>query len=697
MFNICKRQILSIALVLPLSAPALANANEKGRKSLSTTRAIFVNYGSPSWNVDSRKIDDAFLMIRDKQTGKFVQIQLEETAPDSAQFVGSFKVNIGEQIVPDIYVPPENLRKDLNATKQMYTLIQSGKLQRKPMIWKRNAKGQALMDVYDTREQAQSALKAFENEQAAARALRRLKKPSGAAKGQSLATSQEESRKAQLDSLALQAAQRMAERVRLEQIERQKVLQRQQEQKLMSESERKKQRAKAAKFAAEASRQYDLGQFKPAEENFRQAIELDPENRDYHYKYGVTLYRNEKFNEALVALKVAKVAPAVEMERDYFMGLVHFRLSELDNALEKFKTVAKSSQPNLAPSAEFYAGVVYFSQEKYLEAKTSFETVIDTSTDANMDKQAEDYIDRIAAAEAFKKMQENKFTVMGVVGAMYDSNVLLSPDNATGTATDTADFRLLTILNLQYRPIYNERNEFSTSAMANLTNSIKDESAAADPFIYTLQAPYSRSTKLGDKGLKLTFTPGYELLYLDPSSTGTKQRSQASYYLSTDANFVMSKDWISILTLEYRDDNSYDASSTGPENLDAERYTLRSTQMFLLEKKRSLLPSVGYAQNSASGKNKIYNRIDLGVTYVSPLPWETNGSVGLSAYQMKYGSAETPRTDTNYTLTLGLTKPIYSWMTWGMNGTYTKNGSNISANEYTKYMVMTTATFITNF
>ena len=112
-----------------------------------------------------------------------------------------------------------------------------------------------------------------------------------------------------------------------------------------------------------------------------------------------------------------------------------------------------------------------------------FETVIDTSKDAKIDDQAEAYLDRIAAAMAFQKMRENKFTLMGSVGVMYDSNVLLTPDSTPRPSGNPGDFRLLTVADLQYRPVFNEHWEWTPHGTVNLTNSAKQTSEQGDPYI----------------------------------------------------------------------------------------------------------------------------------------------------------------------------------------------------------------------
>jgi tetratricopeptide (TPR) repeat protein len=677
-----------------------AEGKKAPRKVMDIAKVIHISYGSQSWNTDSAKIDTASLVLRDKNSGKIVQIQLDETEPDSSQFSGQFSLSIADQttITPEIFIPPKELRGTDKDNRKLFALVQSGKLQRKPAIWKKNEKGQSLIDVYDTREQAEAALKAYEAEQKLAQEIRKKKPGTPMTAGAATAAAQAAERKAQLDKLAFEAARHTADRLRLEQIERQKAIEREMKMRQASETEKARRREQAATLNHEALEAYNQGDFTGAEGKFKQAVDLDPDNKEYYYKYGVTLYRDKKYNEALVALKLARVDSAKELEKKYYMGLVHYRLAELDDALKEFNEVGKSSDPDMAPSAVFYAGVILFAQEKYDLAKRHFEKVIDISRDPAIDEQADQYIDRIAGALAFQKLRQNKFTASAVVGFMYDSNVLLSADNVAGggSPTNSADFRLLTLFDLQYRPVFNERHEWAPHATVNLTNSAKNSSAPGDPFIYTVAAPY---TYKAAKGTRYTLTPGYELLYMDPSNTGTKSQEMVSSYVGGDVTLIMNADWVSTYSLEYRNDASKDPSSIGPEDLSSNKYTLRTTQMTFLDKarKQALIPALGYILNNAKGSNKTYTRYDLGLTYVRPIAWGLGWNIGLNYYSMSYKNSDPKRTDTDYTLTTGVSKPLRDWVTWGLIGSYTKNGSTLSDYAYTKYLIMTTATFSTNF
>lgn len=693
--------VFSLLFISMFTIQALAQAKSK---PIEANRMMSITYGSSSWNTDSTKIDEAFLIMKDKNSGKLVRIQLDETAPDSSEFNGQFSVNLGdsEKIAPEVYIPPAEIRSGAKDYKKLHELIQSGRLPRKPLIWKKNEKGQSLLDVYDTREQAEAALKAYNEQQKIAKeiknqpAVNAVKTDSEAA----IAAAREAERAAELAKLALEAAQRESERVRMEQIEMQKAEERARQAKLLSEKQRAERRARAQGVADEANALFLKGDFDQAEKKYQEAIDLDPENKSYYLNYGITLYRNDKFNDALVIFKLAKAPPGRQLEKNYYMGLTHYRLKELDFALQQLAPVAASND-RLAPSASFYMGVIRFAKEDYKAAKTDFERVIDTSTDPRMDEQAEEYLERIIHASSQKALRDKRWTLTGVVGAQYDSNVLLTSDQyaAQGTATNVADFRAVTVGDVEYRAVYTDKHEVSTKANANLTNSAKSDSAPADPYLFNFSVPYSYKSMAFAKPYKLSVKPAYEYLMMDADSDGTKTAILTSYLVDVDNTFVMRANHFAIYSLGIRSDDSNVTIASDEDDASALKVSVKTTQGFYLDKGRKeiLLANLGYTLNSAAGDNKTFNRIDLGATYSRPFRWESTMAVNLAIYSLKYPDASESRDDFNTTLTFNVSKPIREWVKWDVAASYSKNNSNLEANEYSKYLIMTTATFTTSF
>src|SRR5690606_25651953 len=176
----------------------------------------------------------------------------------------------------------------------------------------------------------------------------------------------------------------------------------------------------------------------------------------YYFQYGVTLYRLEEFNKSLIYLKIANENDPKNSELYYFMALNHLRLKEFPQAVGNFDTAIASGDQVIAPSSHFYKGVVYYTTEEYEKSKDSFQMVLDTSSDARLDRQAEEYIERILRIQQFRDLQSKPFNITSMLAVQNDSNVLgIDPTGgSSGSATDVEGNRLLATFEFGYRPIF---------------------------------------------------------------------------------------------------------------------------------------------------------------------------------------------------------------------------------------------------
>lgn len=689
-----------ILVLLAITVSAFAHAQTKPkskakRKAIEIDRQITIRYSAKPWNVDSKAVDSAFLIFKDGSTGRMAEIQLEESAPDSGEFTGRFAIvwSDANKVTPEIYIPPQTMKN-----MQAYDLVKKGQLPRKPIIVKRGVNGDKIIEVFERRDQAEAAWAAYQEELGARD--RKLMKPIPSQSDKEAAD--QAKHQSEMRQLLREARARENDRMLLEETERKLIASRQKAFNVLSESAKAARRAKAKAAAEEAQAAYNAGDYLKAETKFHEAIEADPIELSYYYRYGIAQFRNEKFNPAIVSLRISPETPATALERKYFMGLVHLKLKELEPAAKIFDQVGASKDPVMAPSALFYKGVIHFSEEDFEAAKKAFEDVLDTSQDPRLDEQAESYIEQIAAALTFKKMQEQKFSATGVVGLMYDSNVLLAPNNlpTISSASRKNDIRLMTIGNFEYRPILNQKHELTTKVMASLTNSSNASLSTADPWVYTFEAPYTYKGILWEKGWRSTVRPGYELLYMALSADQAKKNLLSSPYIAFDNTLVMHQNWFSNYVLQIRKDNSSIPFTDAADNATAMLYNLKSTQTFLLDNTRqeALLVNGGLGYNKAEGQNKTYKKLEVGVTYARPIgtyAW----NAGLSYYYLTYPTT-TPsngREDNNTTFTTGFSKPIKDWFTWGVLGSYATNASSQAAYSYNKITVLTTATFTSLF
>jgi len=689
-----------VFLVL-LALATTVHANEKSKKPpVKSGQQIKIVYGSAPWNVDSTKIDTAFLYIRDFQTKKLVKIQLEETEPDSSIFMGRFSLgwDANSSVEPEVYVPPLNMRAQNFNEKKFYGLLTSDQVPRKPIVFRKLADYEQTIDVYDTREQAQAGLRTYQEELKAQKnkEKRSAKKITA---DSTMETAEMAARREALAKLQMENAARENERIRLEQLEKQKAEERLRQMEKLSAAEKARKKAQAEGIAAEAFKQYNAGQYEKALTLYDKAVETDPSTTSYYYYYGVTLYRLDRFNDALVKINMDNDPKTNQLEKKYFLGLIHYRLKEVDLAMKNFQEVSAGNDPNLSPSAKFYEGLLLMSLDKLEDAKTAFEQVLDTSKDPGMDRQAEEYIERILAMIQYKEMAKKKVFLTGMVGLNYDSNILLAPDNDTtsGTALGKGGLRYLLMGSGEYRWMYNPVNEFSTKVATAYYYSKDAQFSHADPWLTTLTAPYTYKGMLFNKGYKFVLSPGYEVLYMEPAEGAAKRENiLSSIFVSAENTFVMRDNWFSVYTLEFRQDDSNLPDTTGTDSdADATKLSLKTSQMFFLDstKKKALIPTAGLVVNSAKGKSKTYDRFELGTTFMAPVhKWkDATWIAALNVYRANYGPAD--RRDTNAALTLGFNKAEKDWMSWGLIGIYTNNPSNVTINQYSKVSVMLTATF----
>lgn len=689
-----------VFLVALASSAAHVQAADKAKRTpVKSGTQIKIVYGSAPWNIDSAKIDTAFLYIRDIQTKKLVKIQLEETEPDSSIFMGRFSLgwDSNSSIEPEVYVPPLNMRDQNFSEKKFYDLLTSGQVPRKPIVFRKLADSEQTIDVYDTRDQAQAGLRTYQEELKAQKnkEKRSAKKITA---DSTMETAEMAARRDAMEKLEKENATRENERIRMEQLERQKAEERLRQMDKLNAAEKARKKAQAEAYAAEAFKFYNAGQFEKALEKYEKAVETDPSTTSYYYFYGVTLYRLDRFNDALVKISMDKDPKTNPLEKKYFLGLIHYRLKEVDLAMKNFKEVSAANDPNLSPSAKFYEGLLLMSLDKLEDAKLAFENVLDTSKDPGMDRQAEEYIERILGMIQYREMAKKKIFLTGTVALNYDSNILLAPDNdsTSGTALGKGGLRYILMGTGEYRWVYTPQDEFSTKIATAYYYSQDASFSHADPWLTTLTTPYTYKGVLFGKGYKFVASPGYEVLYMEPAQgAGTRENILTSMFVSAENTFVMRDNWFSVYTLEVRQDDSRLPNQTTETDADAMKLSLKTSQMFFLDstKKKALIPTAGLVVNSAKGKSKTYDRIEVGTTFMAPVhKWkDATWIAALNVYRANYGPSD--RRDTNMAVTLGFNKAEKDWMSWGLIGIYANNPSNVSANQYSKFSAMLTASF----
>lgn len=651
------------------------------RPVISSDRAVELSFANKAWNQDSLRIETGRLYLIDPKSKKALRLEIQETGPDSGEFRGLYSLDLrGVEFSPEIYVVKDP-KVDADKGQPLQKLMETKAIERKPYVLRRNLQGQQSLTVFNSREEAEKIVETYEEKVAAQNRLGVRTAAERVLEAEQLAAVEAE-RKAREQA----NRERERERRQLEEQERLKAEERKRQQEAMSAAERAKREADARAFAEAALDFYRVGQFKLANEKFEKAVELDPNNKGYYYQYGVSLYKLEDFNKALVYLRLAEGKGFDPVERDFYVGLCHFRLKEYPRAIQVFQKVEATNHPQLAASGAFYIGMVKFDELRYEEAKEDFSRVLDTSNDPALDRRAEDMMEKIDQILQFAKNKERKFIVTGVIGPQYDSNVLQISDSSSdqGTGSSKASPRMLYGGSLLFRPIYEQQYEFGLKAATNYIYTTDDKLSKYDSWTITVTAPFTFKGTVFSKGYSGQLIPGWERLYLGQDTNGRPKETQNSTLLDSLNTFVLKEDWFSSLNLKYRSDVFKDTPSSDATKL---TFSWGNTFFFNQSKTKAVITDIAYTNNNSKGESSRYNRTDFAASYLAPWIWETQFIAGLSAFLLKYDAGTPAREDTTITATATLARPMTEWLKAILNSSYITNNSNITANVYNKFTI----------
>lgn len=690
----------------PTEPPATAPADEsiadddtpetisqKRGASVDSNSAIRLNYGRADWNRNPEAVDSATVYLREGATGRLVQIEVEETAPSSAIFSGLYSINWRniEALKVEFYTPPQGLLGTLVGRQKITKMIDSKELRRLPFVLRKDPKtGLQNIELFDSADQARLAYKAFQSEQELLLAM----KNKVAERDQTVDTAKLAMEKAELE----EAARNMAERVRMSQLETQRLAGLVTAFGVLPQKERDRRKAEAQKAADQAQIDFRANRFAEAKAGYDKAIELDPTNRGYYYFYGITLYRLGEFNRALVYLDLSYGPMVKPAERDYYRALCYYSIKDSTSALAAFDNVIKSKD-DLAGSAYFYKGVVHYERKNWADARSSFQAVLDNSKDAALDQQAETYIEYILRIQQVEAERAKHWTLSGTLGLMYDDNVLSTSDTDRdrGTATNLPAYRALLQGTARYRAIYEETRELAVQLDAMTMTSVGEDLQAtqtlanADPTVVGVTVPWTHKGTFRGKGHKFDFIPGYEITNMSVENNEWKTIN-SSLLMNFQNLFVMSETWFTNLNVDLRYDTSLLQSSTGDNDATAlkSKLTWSNINFPFSDKKQIVMSDLAYTMNSALGKNTVFNRVDMGLGYVRPAFYDMTFVSKLSYFILTYPENATGRVDNSYTLMLGLSRPVGAKLNAGLTGLYNINSSNVAANQYKKTTILLT-------
>ena len=674
------------------------------RATIKNSRPLSVFYENLAWNQDPGIVEAGYLYLRDKDSGSTMEIKLIEILPDSGVFSTEFPVGSlqQKQYAAEVYSVPLSMLKGKNRMELAEEMIENGSIKRKPFLLRVIAGKGQIVDVFDDKSKALASYNKYREQmgldpdQLESQSIIEVtnkekpttKKVIDTSTLQSLFMANENDIAATIEkNNELREVMKNMEIKRRDQVKA--------DGKNWSGAKRDRNKNKANDTIKQAVKEMKDSKFSDSVDHFYEASNLNPANEDIYEQYGVSLFRNKKYNQAIVVLEISNPSPSREAEKNFYLGLSHYNLQDYLTAISYFDKVMQSGDKAFASTAAFYKGSSLLEIKEYEKSKEAFQYVLDNSNDPNMDKRAEKFIEYSIERKALDDKRANWINFSGVLGLIYDSNIVLANDQARdqGSVTGEKGVRLLGQLGAKMRPYYSQTDEINVkidfTGLKSFDEGFGSNPVAerADPYLVSLGVPWTHRGTMGGKGYFFDLIPKYETIIMDLDGTGMGVITN-SVKLDFNNTLVVSRNWIAKGDwFVSSNDSDLPGDATGADSFAG---GLKLSSIYILNKdlEQYLIPEFGYRINDAKSATYAFNRIDLGVSFTTAA-WEGfmwNNRLGY--YLANY---ESSRTDNNYSLTSGLSTKLGPNWNWGLMGSYIINDS--TTNQYKKYNFVSTFSF----
>lgn len=650
---------------LGIAGVFIANSAYALDAKISQTQSLELELQDNSIQGDSRP-----LRVRDSESGKVAQVMLHRRGGPNGPWSGFFIIQffIGDN-------RPRILEFSDPGQAPFYAYAIPGQTVQRIVLFKSADDLAKFVAVQEKKQKAKPVVAAPAAKVLSPQAVRRLERQE-----------REEKRQQEKTQLVLEEEQAKQRALMLEQ------------QAALSLAEKNRKKNTAANMVKEADKLYAKQDYAGAERKYAMAVDMDPEEDSYYYRYGVTLYKVENYNKSLATLSMADVPADLSLEKDYYIALNHLKLRDYDKARKEFVEIRGENDATLSPMASFFAGNIEMQQQKFLEARSSMEYVLDNSKDPQLDRSAEDLLNQIDKMQAFYESKKEKFRFTGFVGAVYDGNVLNVAEN--NVTTDVKAFRLnygASALAIWRRtPTSDFGTQIGVSDYYSTNTSFQGDAVlqTADPLQLDLSLPFHKEFEFSKRSLNWELVPTYRSIYMSPTG-GTRSEVIRSLGVNTTLAAPVQSDMLMAARLEVSKEETLLDSSVGDDDQSALRYgvTLLPTWILDLKGEKSLTLDAGYLMNQAEGRNYRYKRSSLGLTYAFAAWWKSNASLRAEYSSQNYDEAVTTRIDSNPIVTAAFNKDLKRNVNWLMSVQYNVGDSDEDSYDYNKFVVTSLFTF----
>lgn len=674
------------------------------RAFLKNSKPLSVYYENIGWNQNPTIVDSGYLYLRDRDTNEITELKLTETEPNSSIFNIDFPIGVlkQENVAAEVYSVPPTMLTGKDRMDVVKSLVKDKSIKRKPFLLRvLREKGQ-ILDVFDNREAAITAYNEYkkqmglnENQVESASIIQVTNNEKPVTKKAIDTSTLQSLFMANENNLASSNDKNRELREVLKNIEQKRRQKIKDDAKTWSTTQVDANNAKATAAIKQGVIDIEAKNFNGSVDNFYKASDLMASNEDVYEQYGVSLFRQQKYNQAIVILELAEPSSERVPEKEFYIGMSYYELKDYEKAVEHFDKVMNTKDKAFSATAAFYKGSALIELHRFDEAQATFQYVLDNSDDPNMDQRAEKYIEYALDRKSLEEKRSNRFFIDGVLGLIFDSNIILAKDQALqqGLVSNQDGWRLLGQFSPKYRPYYSESDEVAVSTDITMLKSFDTGFGSnptvekADPMMIGLNVPWTHRTTLDGKGYFFDLIPSYEIISMDLDGKGNEviTKSIRGRFNNT---LVANKNWIA-KTDFFVSSNDSDilGDSTSADSL-AGGFKLSSIIILNKDLERYLIPELGYQINDAKAALYNFNRMDMALTYTSSIFESVMWNNRFGYYLANY---ENGRVDNNWSITSGVSTRISSHWNWGIMGSYIMNDSTL--NNYNKYNFVTTFSF----
>jgi len=446
---------------------------------------------------------------------------------------------------------------------------------------------------------------------------------------------------------------------------------------------------------------YEDGDFQAAEVNFKNALDIDPENPVYLHYLGRVYLETGKYVSAKENLESAHNKDPDLPGLNYDLGLLYYKIEQYDMASEHLIVAADEDQDNVL--AAYYGGICLYRQKRYDEAGPLFEKAADKSPSLKVnstyyagicDYHAGDisgaekkftYVKENAGSSIEKENADKWLVILGQeeqqkpyslefrLHYLYDDNVPLDPTGEAAVYSDDSDSGIYGYAMGRYNIV--NRSDFVLGA-----------GVARGQVWYADLTEFDMSDTNAD--LYTTYSTGsflFGLNYIPRLYTIDDEDYLLQHEVRPSAYWQPTRDLLTRFVYSYyiKDYRQNDARDGGLHDIYVDLY------YHVFGGRGFVFGGLGYESSSSDDEVYDFTRPKAKAGLSTELGWQVRMDLELYYYMKEFPNySNTKREDDRISGIVAFKRPVYwDWLFAMIEYNHITNNSNVDEFEYQRNVV----------